>query len=61
MIRHHLLEVEWILLHAHKVLHVAELALHDAIVVRCPIELWADELFHQFAGFGCVVSLLGLS
>ena len=57
MIRHDMFLVERILLHAYKVLHVVELALHNAIVFGPAVELRAYELFHQGTGFGCVVCL----
>ena len=57
MVRHDLLQIQGILLHAHKVPHVAERALHDAIVVGRALELGTHELLHQLAGLGRIVRL----
>lgn len=57
MIRHDLLDVERILLHAHEIVDGAKHALHDTIVVRGAVELGAYELGHQEEGFGGLVRL----
>lgn len=58
MIRHNPLNTKWFLLHPQNILHITEHALNNPIVIRFSLELGADELFHLFAGFGCVVSLM---
>lgn len=57
MVRHHLLHIQRILFHSHKVLDITEHALNNAIVVRRAFELGSDKLLHQFARFGSVVRL----
>ena len=57
MVRHHLLEVIRIRLHAHEVVNVVEADGHDAVVVGHVGELRTDDLGHEGASFGGDVGL----
>lgn len=61
MVRNDLFYVKRILLHADKVCHIVKGRLHDAVVVSRAVELWTDDLVHQTARLGRVVSLDVLS
>jgi hypothetical protein len=57
MIRRDLLLEEWVRLHAHEVLDIAEGSLNDAIVVCGAVELGTDDLVHEETSLCCVVCL----